>query len=135
MPRDANMTIGHLARTTDVNVETIRYYQKLGLLALPPRPGSGFRRYGAQAAARLRFIRRAQQLGFTLEEVRDLLKLEDGQSCEKTRALAERKLGLIEDRLADLTRMRRVLRGLIAECESGRRPRACPIIDALSGRR
>jgi MerR family mercuric resistance operon transcriptional regulator len=83
-------------------------------------------------ATRVRFVKRAQQLGFTLEEVTGLLLLEDGQSCRETRLLAEHKLDLIEKRIADLTRMRRLLRGLIDECAAGRRPRSCPIIATLS---
>ena len=80
----------------------------------------------------MRFIKRAQQLGFTLEEIKELLLLEDGQSCRETRLLAEHKLALIEARIAGLSRMRRLLRGLIAECVDGKRPRACPIIATLS---
>jgi MerR family transcriptional regulator, mercuric resistance operon regulatory protein len=82
--------------------------------------------------SRVRFIKRAQLLGFTLEEVKSLLKLEDGQSCRETRLLAEQKLTVIERRLADLTRVRRLLKGLIAQCAEGKRSRACPIIATLS---
>jgi MerR family mercuric resistance operon transcriptional regulator len=98
----------------------------------PPKPLGGRRRYAPAAATRVRFIKRAQQLGFTLEEVKGLLLLEDGQSCRETRLLAEHKLAVIEARISDLGRMRRLLRGLIAECAEGRRPRACPIIATLS---
>ena len=77
------------------------------------------------------YIKRAQQLGFTLEEVKGLLLLEDDQNCRKTRVLAEHKLALIEVRIAELGRMRRLLKGLIAECAEGRRPRSCPIIATL----
>ncbi len=81
----------------------------------------------------MRFIKRAQLLGFTLEEVKSLLQLEDGQSCRETRLLAEQKLTVIERRLTDLTRVRRVLKRLIAECaDGGKRPRSCPIITTLS---
>lgn len=98
----------------------------------PGKPLGGQRQYAPTAATRIRFIKRAQQLGFTLEEVKDLLLLEDGQSCKETRLLAEHKLALIEVRIADLTRMRRLLKGLIAECVAGKRPRSCPIIATLS---
>jgi len=128
----AYSTIGQLAEAAAVNVETIRYYQRRGLLVEPLKPPSGHRRYPADAAKRLRFIKRAQNLGFTLDEVRGLLTLEDGQSCRDTRLLAEKKLAVVENRLADLARIRRLLRGLIAECESGKRPRSCPIIATLS---
>ncbi|MHB8665912.1 MAG: Hg(II)-responsive transcriptional regulator [Burkholderiales bacterium] len=129
---DGQLSIGTLAKAADVNVETIRYYQRRGLVKEPSKPLGGHRRYATSAAARVRFIKRAQQLGFTLEEIRDLLLLEDGQSCREARLLAERKLGLIEKRVADLNRMRRSLRGLIAQCAAGKRPRACPIIATLS---
>ncbi len=127
-----SMTIGQVAAQAAVHVETIRYYQRLGLLAAPPRPPAGIRRYDEKAVARLRFIKRAQQLGFSLDEVRNLLTLEDGQSCRETRALAEKKLDVIGARLADLKRMQKLLKSLIAECDSGKRPRACPIIETLS---
>jgi MerR family mercuric resistance operon transcriptional regulator len=126
------LTIGLLARAAEVNVETIRYYQRRGLLEPPPKPPRGRRRYSGAAIRRVRFIKRAQLLGFTLEEVKSLLQLEDGQSCRETRLLAEQKLAVIERRLADLTRVRRVLKGLIAECTEGKRPRSCPIIATLS---
>jgi MerR family mercuric resistance operon transcriptional regulator len=126
------LSIGSLAKAADVNVETIRYYQRRGLLDEPSKPLGGHRRYPPAAASRVRFIKRAQQLGFTLEEIRELLLLEDGQNCREARLLAERKLELIETRVADLNRMRRTLRGLIAQCAGGRRPRSCPIIATLS---
>lgn len=126
------MTIGQVAARADVHLETIRYYQRLGLVAEPLRPPRGIRRYNAETVDRLRFIRRAQQLGFALDEVRSLLALEDGQSCRETRALAEKKLTVIEARLTDLRRMQRLLKSLIAECDSGKRPRACPIIATLT---
>jgi MerR family mercuric resistance operon transcriptional regulator len=127
-----SMTIGQVAAQAQVHVETIRYYQRLGLVAEPPRPLGGVRHYDGKTVARLRFIKRAQQLGFSLDEVRNLLALEDGQSCRQTRALAERKLDVIEGRLADLRRMQKMLKGLIVECNSGKRPRSCPIIATLS---
>ena len=126
------LTIGHLAKAAGVNVETIRYYQRRSLLPEPAKPLGGHRRYAAAAVARVRFIKRAQQLGFTLAEVEGLLLLEDGQSCRETRLLAEQKLALVEQRAADLARIRRLLKGLIAECKGGKRPRSCPIIATLS---
>jgi MerR family mercuric resistance operon transcriptional regulator len=129
---EEELTIGRLARAAEVNIETIRYYQRRGLLEEPAKPLSGRRRYPSAAVRRVRFIKRAQALGFTLEEVKGLLRLEDGHSCRETRLLAEHKLAVIEQRLADLARMRRLLKGLIAECAEGKRPRSCPIIAALS---
>ena len=127
-----SMTIGRVAVAADVHLETIRYYQRLGLVGEPPRPLGGIRRYDETTVARLRFIKRAQQLGFALDEVRQLLALEDGQSCRETRALAEKKLSIIDARLADRRRMQKLLKSLIAECDSGKRPRACPIIATLT---
>jgi|SRR6266850_3731357 len=129
---EEKLTIGRVAQAAGVNVETIRYYQRRGLLDEPEKPLGGHRRYAASAARRVNFIKRAQQLGFTLQEVKGLLLLEDGQSCHETRLLAEHKLAVIEARIADLSRMRRLLKGLISECEDGKRPRSCPIITTLS---
>ncbi|MBI3530528.1 MAG: Hg(II)-responsive transcriptional regulator [Betaproteobacteria bacterium] len=129
---EERLTIGRVARAAGVNVETIRYYQRRGLLDEPDKPLGGHRRYGASVARRVSFIKRAQQLGFTLQEVKGLLLLEDGQSCRETRLLAQHKLAVIETRMSDLGRMRRLLKDLIAECEDGKRPRSCPIITTLS---
>ena len=126
------LTIGKVADQAGVHVETIRYYQRLGLIGEPVRALGRIRRYDEKAICRLRFIKRAQQLGFSLDEVRNLLALEDGQSCSETRALAQKKLAAIDERVADLKRMQKLLKNLIAECERGKRPRACPIIATLS---
>ena len=131
----ASLSIGAVARAAGVTVETIRYYQRRGLLSEPKKPLGGHRRYESSAIGRVTFIKRAQDLGFTLQEVRALLQLEDGQSCAETRALAEHKLAVIDERLADLNRMRRLLKTLINECSAGKRPRSCPIIATLAARR
>lgn len=123
------MTIGSLARATGVHVETIRFYQRRGLLAQPKRPVGGVRRYGEEAAARLLFIKRAQDIGFTLGEISELLRLQRG--CRDAHGLASAKLAAIERRLADLHRMRKTLRQLIGRCEAGQAA-ACPIIEALA---
>jgi MerR family mercuric resistance operon transcriptional regulator len=128
----ADLTIGRVAKTAGVGVETLRYYQRLGLLEEPPRPPRGVRRYGEAAVARVRFIKRAQQLGFSLAEIRRLLALEDEQSCGAARALATEKLVLVESRLADLERMRAVLKELVERCEARRGRVACPIIETLA---
>ena len=127
-----DLTIGQVAARSEVHKETIRYYQGLGLLEEPRRRPGSIRRYGEAAIARLRFIKRAQQLGFSLEEVKRLLLLEDGQECATTRRLAEQKLDVIRDRISDLQRMARTLEALVDECRRGKRPRSCPIIDTLS---
>ena len=126
------LTIGRLAKAAGVNVETIRYYHRRGLVDEPDKPIGGHRRYVPSAVSRLRFIKRAQQLGFTLDEVTQLLQLEDGRSCREARLIAEQKLALIEERITDLTRMRRMLEKLITECAAGRNARSCPIIATLS---
>ena len=87
------MTIGAFAKAAGVNVETVRFYQRTGLLIAPPRPYGGIRRYGGRDVARVRFVKSAQRLGFTLDEVAQLLRLDDGAHCTEARKLAERKLG------------------------------------------
>jgi MerR family mercuric resistance operon transcriptional regulator len=126
------MTIGRLAQAAAVNVETIRYYQRIGLIATPKRAYGSFRRYPEDTLMRLRFIKRAQQLGFTLDEVALLLKLSDGTHCEETRELAERKLAVVERKLADLTAIRDVLGELIAACRRGSPAKGCSIIESLT---
>ena len=127
------LTIGQVAKAAGVNVETIRYCERLAMLEEPEKPLGGVRRYGDAAVARVRFIKRAQQLGFTLAEIRRLLMLEDAQSCGKARSLAAEKLALVEARLADLERLRGVLQELIARCDVRRGKVACPIIATLAG--
>lgn len=129
-----DLTIGRVAEAAGVNVETIRFYQRRKLLDEPIKPLGGVRRYSGEMVSRVRFIKRAQQLGFTLDEVQNLLTLEDGQSCKKTHDLAVKKLAVVETRIADLNRMRRMLRTLIGQCETGSGKVACPIISTLAGR-
>ena len=128
----STLTIGRVAEAAGINVETIRFYQRLGLLDEPERPSGGVRRYGVEFVARLRFIKRAKQLGFSLAEVQRLLVLEDPQSCGKARSLAAEKLALVENRIADLERMRSVLTDLVARCDVRRGKVACPIIATLT---
>ena len=127
-------TIGQVAKAAGVNVETIRYYQRLKLLEEPAKPLGRVRRYGDAVAARVRFIKRAQELGFSLAEIQRLLMLEDPQSCGAARALAAEKLALVESRVADLERLRGVLKALMARCDLRRGRVACPIIESLSAR-
>lgn len=128
------LTIGPLARAAGVNVETVRYYQRRGLVDEPERPVSSIRRYGPKSVDRIRFIRRAQELGFTLEEVKNLLALEDGRSCNATHNLALTKLAKVKARIEDLNRMRRTLEELISQCEVTRGRITCPIIASLAKR-
>jgi MerR family mercuric resistance operon transcriptional regulator len=129
---DRNLTIGRLAHAASVNVETIRYYQRRGLVGEPERPLNGIRRYSEDSVMRIRFIKRAQELGFTLAEIANLLALEDGRNCRETRELAGRKLAIVESRLSDLGRLRKTLRELIARCDTSRGKISCPIISVLS---
>ena len=126
-----DLTIGKLAERAGVNVETIRYYQRRGLLDEPDKPLGGYRRYPSDMAKRVRFIKRAQALGFTLEEVAGLLKLDAAMACTETRELANHKLALIEGKLAELGAMRDGLAALVAKCGNKGDNRACPIIQVL----
>ena len=126
-----NVTIGMLADAAGVNVETIRFYQRKGLLAEPRRPARSVRRYGQTELARVRFIKAAQRLGFSLDEVGELLKLEDGTHCSDARHLAERKLRDVRAKLADLRRIQRTLGQLMARCDAARGSVKCPLIASL----
>ncbi|MHB8697440.1 MAG: Hg(II)-responsive transcriptional regulator [Sulfuricaulis sp.] len=126
------LTIGKLAAAAEVNVETVRYYQRRGLLGVPSTPPQGYRRYPAATLKQLRFIKRAQALGFTLSEIAGLLRLDEAYVCAETRNMAAGKLGLITHKIAGLAAMQRVLAGLVRQCDSGDGGSACPIIDALA---
>lgn len=127
------LTIGVIAKAAGVNVETVRYYQRIGLLTEPPRTHGSIRRYPKQTLQRLLFIKRAQRLGFSLDEVVKLLDLGDGLHCRETQELAQKKLAVIAEKIADLTAMRHVLSRLVVACGSRKRSRGCPIIEALVG--
>jgi len=127
------VTIGGLAKAAGVNVETVRYYQRRGLLAAPARRPRGVRRYGEDAVARIAFVKRAQGLGFTLEEIAALLRLERFSACRPARALAANKLAVVNARLRDLRRLKSVLEKLIVRCDVGA-ARGCAIIESLSAK-
>lgn len=128
------MKIGELAKRCEVNIDTIRYYERQGLLPEPDRLASGYRRYRASDLERLRFVRRAKALGFTLDEIRELLALSDHRDDDmgELKAAAEAKLGDIEARLAELTRIRDGLRTLVDACPGHGALVACPILNALA---
>ncbi len=126
------LTIGALAEAAGVHVETVRYYQRRGLVTQPPRPQGGVRRYGEADAERLRFIKRAQAMGFTLAEVNNLMMLRKRRSCRATRELAVAKLGIIDARLRELRHLRREIAQLIAGCEANTEDAHCPVIDRLT---
>ena len=125
------LTIGGLANMAGVNVETIRFYQRKGLLREPERPYGSIRRYTDADRGRVRFIKASQRLGFSLEEVGELLKLEDGTHCEEARDLAAHKLQNVRQKLADLRRIETALSQLVARCGSARSAVKCPLIASL----
>ncbi|MGH8232906.1 MAG: Hg(II)-responsive transcriptional regulator [Rhodanobacteraceae bacterium] len=127
----SSLSIGKLAHAAGVNVETIRYYQRRGLLAQPPKALGGQRRYPDDVVKRVRFIKRAQALGFTLEEVGTLLSLDRAHSCAPTRTLAAHKRALLEGKIADLTALHAALGKLIRKCDSHSGKTQCPIIETL----
>ena len=135
MKASSEIAIGELSRRTQCNIETIRYYERIGLLPQPRRPDGWFRRYDGDDVARLRFIRRARQLGFTLDQVRAFMRLAgsdgDDEACAEARSLAADHVVDIRAKIADLQAMERVLSDAICECESGQQPR-CPLIEVLS---
>lgn len=124
-------TIGTLAKHAGVNVETIRYYQRRGLVGEPDRPLGRIRRYTPDHARRLRFIRQARSLGFTLDEVVDLLALEDGKHCREAEQLGSTKLATVRERLAQLRRVEKVLATLVNQCQRNSGRVYCPLIAAL----
>ena len=128
------MTIGTVANAAGVGVETIRYYQRRGLIAEPPKKGSGFRQYPEETVSRLRFIKRAQQLGFSLKEIQELLSLRlgGGASRHEVRARAEAKLGELDEKIKALGGMKKALTRLTASCcAEGGSESECPILEAL----
>lgn len=127
---DTGQTIGGIARAAGVHVETVRYYERIGLLVRPPRVQSRFRRYPAEALQRVRFIKRAQWLGFSLDEVAMFLELADKGGCNTTRALGEKKLALLRRKLEELAGVKMALETLLSACASNRGAR-CPLIDSL----
>ena len=128
-----SLTIGSLAKRAGVGVETVRFYERRGLVRRPARPGTGYRSYPEEAVARIRFIRNAQGLGFTLQEVKDLLSLRvtAGTSCAAVRSRATAKVADVNRRLGELERMRKALESLIAVCPGRGALVKCSILDAL----
>ena len=127
----AEYTIGRLAAAAGVNVETVRYYQRIGLMGLPSRAPGGIRRYGEDHLMRLVFVKSAQGLGFALNEVADLVKLDDGTQCSEAHTIATRKLADVHKRILQLRRIEKVLAKLVGQCEAGRGAVRCPMIAAL----
>ena len=136
VPRVEGLSIGELSRLTGVNIETIRYYEKIKMLPSPPRTEGGHRVYGSTQTRTLAFIRRARELGFTLEEIRALLDLAGPgkASCAEVRDIATHHLKDIRAKIKDLVKLERLLARTIAQC-SGRNVPECPVLDVLDIRR
>ncbi len=123
-------TISKVAKELSINVETVRFYERRGLIEQPVKPEVGYRHYPDETVNRIRFIKRAQELGFTLEEIANLLILED-RPCSQVQDLAEHKLCAVKEKMADLRRLEKALKALLVQCHSNEDDSHCPIIDAL----
>ena len=126
-----NLTIGAFAKAAGVNVETIRFYQRKGLLPEPAKPYGSIRRYGEAQVERVQFVKSAQRLGFRLDEIAELLRLQDGAHCHEASRLAERKLEDVREKLADLARMEAALTELVCACHARTGNVSCPLIASL----
>jgi MerR family mercuric resistance operon transcriptional regulator len=125
------LTVGALARVAGVHVETIRFYQRKGLLPEPDKPYGSIRRYGTSDVARVQFVKSAQRLGFSLDEISRLLLLDDGTHCDEARELGEKKLASVRGKLADLHRIEGVLVSLVERCRTTQGKISCPLIASL----
>lgn len=132
MDRDEFLTRGELAARTGCNIETIRYYEQIGIMPSPPRSDGGHRLYGQALARRLNFVCRSRDLGFSLEEIRELLRVVDGgnYTCAQVEALALEHVKDIRQKITDLRKLKIVLETMASRCSGGKIPN-CPIIDAL----
>ncbi len=130
----SNFTIGDLSKRTGVNIETIRYYEKIGAMPNPPRTAAGYRVYGEDLLKRLTFIRRCRQLGFAMAEIQELLGLVDehGYTCGEVQALTLDHAEMVKRKIRDLRKLEKTLRGIASKC-TGKKVPECPIIDALLG--
>lgn len=131
---ESSLTRGDLARATGCNIVTIRYYEKTGLLPDPPRSAAGYRIYSAAHATRLRFILRARELGFSMEDIRGLMGLNDGAAptCAEVKERTERHLADVRAKISDLRRIESVLAATASRCSGAEVPN-CPVLDAISG--
>ena len=129
------LTIGQVAKRTGIGIETVRFYEREGLFEPPARRPSGYRQFDEGIVARLRFIRRAKELGFTLNEIKELLslKLDPSTTCDDVKSRAEVKIEDIEERIRTLRRMKQALAKLAKACSGRGKASDCPILDALDG--
>jgi len=125
------LTIGQLAQLAEVNVETIRYYQRIGLINEPVKPASGYRRYAQSMVETLKFIKRAKQMGFSLQEIAELIELGES-ACNRVRLRAEAKREQINAQIQELESLRQSLDQLIEQCHSDEKNRPCPIVQKLN---
>ncbi len=128
---DSGLTIGALAHATEVNIETVRYYQRRGLLQTPNRPLGSIRRYGQEAVERVQFIKRTQRLGFSLAEIEKMFALDAVRDRDAAHDFASTKIAEIDARLRDLKAVKQVLADLVNACEHGDRSKPCPIVEAF----
>lgn len=128
-----SLSIGQVARDAGVGIDTVRFYERQGLIAEPPRKRSGYRQYPVETVQRIRFIRRAKELGFTLEEIAELIALRStsGRSCADVRAHASERIARIEEKVADLEQMKFALSRLVVTCSGRGSTRECPILESL----
>jgi MerR family mercuric resistance operon transcriptional regulator/MerR family gold-responsive transcriptional activator of gol and ges genes len=127
------LTIGQVARAADLNIQTIRYYERRGLVPTPRRTPAGYRQYADDAVVRLRFIKHAQELGFSLHEIQELLglRVRHGAACDTVERNTRQKIDVIQKRIRDLQRMKRTLERLAAACAARRPTDDCPILEVL----
>lgn len=125
------LTIGRLANLASINVETIRFYQKQGLIQEPPKPAQGYRLYSAEILSQLLFIQRAKLVGFTLAEIKKLLTLGEDCNCKEAKQMAEQKLTMVNDKLNDLLYIKNTLETFINDCNNNKKVDKCPIIQSF----
>lgn len=128
--QNPQFTISQVAQMLGINVETIRYYERRGLIEQPPKPRSGYRHYSDTIVARITFIKRAQSLGFSLKEIEELLTLQ-ADDCDNVQHLAQHKLEMVESKIDDLQKLRTALKAQLRACQDSDKQASCPLINAL----
>lgn len=128
------LTTGQVAQAAKVNIQTIRYYERRGLFPKPRRTPAGYRQYPEDVVGRLRFIKHAQELGFSLQEIQELLglRVHDGAACDAVERKTRQKIAIVEQKVRDLQRMGRTLKRLAAACTARRATEPCPILEAIA---
>lgn len=131
-----HLTIGKLAKSAGINIETVRYYERIGIMPEPERKDSGYRQYSPEDLSRLKFILHAKELGFSLNEIRELLELrvDPETNCDEVRAQAEAKIADVEEKIESLQRIRTALLNLTDACRKRKQTNECPILEALEAK-